>query len=75
MEPGLWMLAVLLTVTLGPCWAYFEFLNCRALFAKPAANAITWDQLRLSIDSTFALFLFAHAIRMAVTVAIYGLAR
>jgi hypothetical protein len=74
-EPGLWMLAVLLIVTLGPCWAYFAFLNWRAVFVKPAANAITWDQLRLSIDGTFALLLFAHAVKLAVTVAIHGLAR
>ena len=37
-EPGLWMLAVLLTVTLGPCWAYFEFLNCRALLDRKSTR-------------------------------------
>ncbi len=32
-EPGLWMLAILLTATLGPCWAYFEFIHWRGLLS------------------------------------------
>jgi len=73
-EPGLWMLAILLTITLGPCWAYFEFLHWRGLFAEPArkqaARVITWDQLRLSIDTIIALTLFARTVKLAVGVSI-----
>ena len=73
-EPGLWMLAVFLTVTLGPCWVYLEFLHVRALFvemtAKQGARAMTWDQLRLTADAIIALVLYATAVKLAVSVAI-----
>jgi hypothetical protein len=69
-ERGVWMLAVFLTVTLAPCWAYFEALNLRGLFDRPAAVAMNWDKLRLSIDCIVALMLFARAISLAITVAI-----
>ena len=73
-EPGLWMLAVLLTITIGPCWAYFEFLHWWGLLAglarKQAAHAITWDQLRFSIDAVIALTLFAGIVKLAVGVSI-----
>ena len=72
--PGLWMLAVLFTVTLGPCWGYFEWLHWRWHFAQPAANraarAITWDQIRFSVDASIALLLFARVVKLAVSVAI-----
>jgi hypothetical protein len=68
------MLAVFLTVALGPCWAYFEVLHWRGLIAeaaaKQAARAVTWAQLRLSIDAIIALVLFARAVKLAVAVAI-----
>ena len=73
-EPGLWMLAVLLTMTLGPCSAYFEYLHSRGIFAPPAANkagrGTTWNEIRLSIDAAIALLIFARTVRFAVSVAV-----
>lgn len=73
-EPGIWMLAVLLTVILGPGWLYFECLHWHGLFAappgKPGARRFTWDQLRLSLDCTIALLIFAFTIKLAATVTI-----
>jgi hypothetical protein len=69
-EPGLWMMAVLLTVTLGPCWLYFEFLHVRGLVFQPAARRFNWNQLRLFIDSIVALFLFSRIIKLAIGVSI-----
>jgi hypothetical protein len=73
-EPGLWMLAILLTATLGPCWAYFEFMHWRGLLSAVLGNQrarqLTWDQLRVSIDCVVALLLIARAIKLAATVAI-----
>ena len=72
-EPGVWMLACLLTVTLGPCWAFFEYLQWQAIFA-PAANkpgrVVTWNQIRLCIDAGFALLIFAKTMTLVITVAI-----
>lgn len=73
-EPGLWMLAVLQTIVLGPCLLYLEYLHWHGLFAappgKPGARPFTWDQLRLSLDCTVALLIFAFTIRFTTTVAI-----
>lgn len=72
-EPGVWMIAILLAVTLGPCWAYFEFLHLLAVFA-PAANRavglVGWNQIRLSVDAAVALLIFAENMKLVVTVAI-----
>jgi len=72
-DPGLWMLAVLLSATLGPCWVYFEYLQWRDVFAPPAANqagrAAPWDQIRFSVDAVMALLLFGTAVKLAATVA------
>ena len=73
-EPGLWMLAVLLTVTLGPCWAYFEYLYWLAIFgpaaANPAGRIVTWNQIRISLDASVSLLIFEETVRLAATVAI-----
>lgn len=72
-NPGLWMLAVLLIVTLGPCWVFFEYEYWKRVFAPVAANqarALTWDQIRFSADTVVALLLFTKTIRLAGTVAI-----
>ncbi len=73
-DPGLWMFAVLLTITLGPCSAYFEYLHWRWILAPPQANqlrrVVTWDQMRTSVDAAIALLLLARAIRLAATVGI-----
>jgi hypothetical protein len=64
------MLAVLLTVTLGPCWLYFEFLHVRGLVFQPAARRFNGNQLRLFIDSIVALLLFSRIIKLAIGVSI-----
>lgn len=72
-DPGLWMLAVLLTLTLGPCWAYFEYLQYLGLFAKGPNNVarpINWDQIRFSADAVVALLLFSRVVRLAASVAV-----
>jgi hypothetical protein len=73
-DAGLWMLAALLTVMLGSCWAYFEWQQWRGWFVPPAANqpvrALNWDQARFLIDATVALLLLTKVIRFATTVAI-----
>ena len=72
-EPGVWMIAILLAVTLGPCWAYFEYLHLQAIFA-PAVNRagglVGWNRIRLSVDAGVALLIFGENIRLFVTVAI-----
>jgi len=72
-DPGLWMLAVLITVLLGPGWAYLEFLQLRGLLVKPAANLagrpLTWEKMRVWLDASVAMVLFAITVRFAVTVA------
>ncbi len=69
-EPGLWMLAVLFTVTLGPCWLYFEFLHLHGIVFQPAPRKLNWNQLRLFIDSVVALLLFSHIVKLAIGVSI-----
>jgi hypothetical protein len=73
-DPGLWMLAVLLIVTWGPCWVYVEHLYWRGIFGPRAVNqparAVAWDQIRFWTDALVALLLFARAVKLAATVAI-----
>ena len=72
-EPGVWMIAILIAVTLGPCWAYFEYLHLQAVFA-PVANRegglVGWNRIRLSVDASVALLIFAENMKLVVTVAI-----
>jgi hypothetical protein len=72
-DPGLWMLAVLLTVTLGPCWAYFEYLHWHSVFTPPLANQVervaVWEKIRMSVDAVIGLLLMERAVRLAVSVA------
>jgi hypothetical protein len=69
-EPGVWMLAVLLTVLLGPCWLYFEALYWRSILDQPAARALTWAQIGLAIDAIGALVLLGRIVKLASSVAI-----
>ena len=72
-DPGLWMLAVFLTLTLGTCWAYFEYLCLQALFVPGPINVaqpITWDQIRFSVDSVVALLLLSRVVRLTASVAV-----
>jgi hypothetical protein len=69
-EPGLWMLAMFLTVTLGPCWLYFEFLHVRGLVLQPAPRKLQWNQIRLFMDSIVALLLFSRIVKLSIGVSI-----
>lgn len=73
-DRGLWMLAVLLTVTLGPCCAYFEYWHWRGVFTPPDGNQairkFTWEQTRLSVDAGIALWLLARSVKLAMSVSI-----
>ena len=72
-DPGLWMLAVFLTLTLGPCWAYFECLYFHALFVQGPNNVarpITWDQIRFSADAVVSLVLLSRVVKLAASVAV-----
>ncbi len=72
-EPGLWMLAILLIVTLGPGWIYFETLHWQAVFgagAKRAVGGVNWNRIRLSVDAGVALLIFAKTMKLLITVAI-----
>lgn len=73
-EPGVWMLAILLTVTLGTCCLYFEYLHWQKFFAPPAPNKIgriiTWHEMRLSIDAAIALLILSRTVKFALSVAV-----
>jgi len=68
-DPGLWMLAALLVFSLGPCSAYFEFLQWHSVFTKNR-NWFSWDEIRVSIDAIVALYLLLECVKLAVSVAI-----
>jgi hypothetical protein len=68
-EPGVWMLAAFLGVTLGPGSAYFEFLHWQSVFAKNP-NWFTWDEIRVSVDAIIALYLLLECVKLAISVAI-----
>ncbi len=72
-EPGVWMLALLLTVTLGPCWAYFEYLYWAAILAPPANLAVPafgWNKIRMSLDASVSLLIFSKTMKLVLSVAI-----
>jgi hypothetical protein len=72
-ERGLWMLAVLLVLGLGPCWIFFEYLSFRSLFLKKAnggAMVFGWGEIRFVIDSSIALAIFAHIVKFSASVGI-----
>lgn len=72
-ESGLWMLALLLVVTLGPCWLYFEWLLWGAIVrANPGLGAnrvYVWDRVRWSMNGVLALMVFSRKVRLALSVA------
>jgi hypothetical protein len=71
-EPGLWMLALLLTMTLGPCLLYFEYLHWRSVFfpaaANKAARPMAWNEIRLSIDAAIALLILGRTVKLSLSV-------
>jgi hypothetical protein len=78
-EPGLWMLAMFLTLVLGGSWGYFEFLSLQGIFAEPGPRLVqqkmTWEQVGFATDSGVALPLFGWVARFVASVAIANWAR
>ena len=77
-DPGLWMLAILLTVTLAPCWTYFEYLNYLSLLTeKPnnVARSISRDQIRFWVDTSVALTIFFTTVKLAASVTVKNWSR
>lgn len=71
-EPGLWMLALFLTVLFGTMLAVIEYNALKALLAPPdhpIRNVTTWSKIRLSIDGSIALLLWGRIVKLAATVA------
>jgi hypothetical protein len=69
-EPGIWMLALFLTVLLTPCWAYFEFLHVNHIRNRANVQAMDWGKVRLMIDAAISLVVFSVTIRFAMGVAL-----
>jgi hypothetical protein len=73
-EPGLWMLALILTVVQGGSWGYFECLSLQSIFdgqgAMQAPRKWAWEHLRFSIDSAVAIALFGEVARFVASVAV-----
>lgn len=67
-EPGLWMLAVLLTAFLGPALVFFEVTSLRGVLAGAAIRANDWEQARVAIDATMALVIFAFTVTWSIAV-------
>ena len=78
-EPGVWMLAGFLAMTLGPCWAYFEVLYLSWLWKlKPIEPRIIpnlLNKLRLYTDTALPLFIFAQTLRLSISVTVENFKR
>jgi len=73
-EPGLWMLALFLTLSLGGSWTYFECLSWGNLFNRAAGNLtgprMTWQQVGFAMDYSLALLLFRRVVALAASVTV-----
>lgn len=69
-DPGLWMLAGLLAVVLGPSVLYFEFLNWSATVQLLANGGIARIRWPLAFDAAVGLVLALHGVRMILGIAI-----
>jgi hypothetical protein len=69
-DPGLWMLAGLLAVLLGPSVLYFEFLNWKGTVQLLANGGIAGIRWQFVIDATVGLVLALHGVRMILGIAI-----
>lgn len=68
-EPGVWMLAALLVLLLGPICIAFEYSHWQSVFARNP-NRFTWKEMRVSIDAIVALDLLFECVRFAFSVAV-----
>ena len=72
-ERGLWMYGLFLTLSLGSCWLYFEYLSFCSLFL-PGGNRgpiqFKWSQVRFLIDTILALAVLSMTVKFALFCAI-----
>lgn len=72
-DPGLWMLAVLITLANSACLMFYEYEQYRSLFmAEPGQppRPLNWNGLKFVLDSTLALLIYSRVVKFAATVAI-----
>ncbi len=72
-NPGLWMLAVFITLANGACLFFYEYEQYKSLFVvepgKPA-RPLNWNGLKFVLDSTLALLIYSRVVKFAATVSI-----
>ena len=72
-NPGLWMLAVLITLANSACLLFYEYEQYKSLFVvEPGqpARQLNWIGLKFVLDSTLALLIYAKVVKFAATVSI-----
>ena len=73
-EPGLWMMAAFLTLSLGACYGFFTYQHYAGVFAprpaKPAAGPIDWGEVLFFTDVCCALAVFHRQIKLTYSVAV-----
>jgi hypothetical protein len=73
-EPGLWMMATFLTLSLGACYGFFAYRHYAAVFApqpaKPVAARIDWGEVLFFADVCCALAVFHRQVKLTFSVAI-----
>ncbi len=71
-DPGLWMLAALLVVTLTPCYAWLEYERLiGAFFPAPGRQPapIGWQRILASVEFLVVFSVFWRQVRFAYSVA------
>lgn len=74
-NPGLWMLAVLITLANSACLLFYEYEQYKSLFvAEPGQppRRLNWNGLKFVLDSTLALLIYAKVVKFAATVSIHN---
>jgi hypothetical protein len=74
-DPGLWMLAAFLVLTLTPCYAYFDFRILRAIFAHGPAGRpkrLDWLEARRSVELALAFVVLWKQVRFAYSAGVYN---
>lgn len=70
-DPGLWMLGLLLTISLGGCWVCFEADSLMGLFARAGDNPQGpnwgWVEVGRTLDAAIAFVLYSTLIRFVAS--------
>ncbi len=73
-DPGLWMLAIFLMLSLGPCYGFFAIEHYWGVFAplpgKPPAGRVDWKEVFFFADVCSGLIVFEQQVKFALSVAI-----